>query len=209
VVELVDEHRLTISDAAKRIGMSSYEAKRRYRAFKALSQMQKDEEYQSYAEPRMYPLFHEAVAQPKVRSWLGWGEDTFEFANDEMRARFYELLIPHKSEEDEEVARPLDPKLRTYADVRSLAEILGNAAAEESLADPSQPFSEALAIAKASSSTNWLPRIRAALQALDTITVPTLKSLDQDGVRPLVQLHSALQERLDDWRKLTGIEPEP
>jgi hypothetical protein len=204
VVELVDEHQLPLADAAKRIGMSSSEAKRRYRAYKALDQMQKDEEFGSYVTARLYPLFHEAVAQPKVRDWLSWEENRLQFGNTERRRQFYLLLIPFKPDDDEEMPRPLDPKIRTYADVRSLAEVLDNEEAEESLLDLAQPFADALAIAKASTSPNWLPRLKAAHQALDRISVPTLKNLAPEAIQPMLDLYRALRERLDDWGKLTG-----
>ena len=204
IVELVDEQGFSISDAAKAIGMSSHEAKRRYRAFKALEQMQRDEEFGPYAMPKMYRLFHEAVAQPKVREWLGWDEDRFEFTHEDHRREFYKLLIPYAPEDEEEMPRAREPKIRTYKDVRSLKEILGDVEAEESLLDPDQTLADALAIARTATSSNWLPRLRAALQALDRISVPELKNLTYNAIQPMLELYNALKERLEDWEKLTG-----
>ncbi len=204
VVELVEREELSISDAAKSIGMSSYEAKRRYRASKALDQMQQDEEFGSYATPRMYILFHEAVAQPKIREWLGWDEDRFEFANDENRHEFYRLLIPRRLEDDEEAPRPAEPKVRTYLNVRNLKEVIGNVEAEESLLDPTQPFTDALAISKAAASSNWVPRLKAAIQALNRIPVATMRRLTKSEIQPMLELYSSLKERLEDWKNLTS-----
>lgn len=208
VVELVDEQDFALGDAAKAIGMTSHEATRRYRAYKALEQMQQDEEFGPQAKPEMYRLFHEAVAQPKVRQWLGWDEGKAEFTHEDHRQEFYKLLIPCIPEDEEEEApRALAPKIKTYEDVRSLKEILGDVSAVESLVDPEQTMVDALALARVSAaSTNWLPRIIAASRTLGQISVETLKKLSSDDIDPLRQLYRALKERLEDWATLTGGE---
>jgi len=166
--------------------------------------MQRDEEFGPQAKPEMYRLFHEAVAQPKVREWLGWDEDRFEFTHEDHRHEFYRLLIPYIPEDEEEVPRAWEPKIRTYKDVRSLKEILGDVDAEESLLDSEQSLADALATARASASSNWLPRLKGALRALGQIPVETLKKLTSDDIEPLQNLYWALKERLEDWVKLTG-----
>jgi hypothetical protein len=206
VVQLVDEQGLAVSDAAKAIGMTSHEATRRYRAVKALEQMQQDEEFGPQAKPEMYRLFHEAVAQPKVREWLGWDDDVFEFTNEDERHEFYKLLIPYTPEDEEEPPRAHEPKIRTHKDVRNLREILGDVHAEEILLDPEQSLVDALAVVRASVSAHWLPRVTAALRALGQIPVETLKNLSVDDIEPLQELYRALKERLQDWMKLTDIE---
>jgi hypothetical protein len=56
VVELRDDFGLEPGEVAERLGMKANEVNRRYRAFKALQQMQKDEEYSDVARPEMYPM---------------------------------------------------------------------------------------------------------------------------------------------------------
>jgi hypothetical protein len=106
-------------------------------------------------------------------------------------------------EEEEEAGRARDPKIRTYLDVRDLREILGNIEAEECLFDPDRSFSDALAVAKASATLNWTPRIQAALQTLNKMPVTTLKALTPHDVRPLCDLFTVLKGTLNDWEKLT------
>ena len=66
----------------KNCGISSREVARRYRASKALKQMEEDEEFSvSFAEPRLYVFFHEAVSQPKVREWLELNDVTYKAEN--------------------------------------------------------------------------------------------------------------------------------
>jgi hypothetical protein len=62
VVEMFDDEEHAFGPVAQRIGISSREVARRYRAPKALEQMEKDEEFSEYAEPKLYLFFHEAVS---------------------------------------------------------------------------------------------------------------------------------------------------
>lgn len=208
VVELVDDFGLSLSEAAKQIGMSAHEASRRYRALKALEQMQNDEEFGTLADPKMYRLFHEAVSVVKVKDWLGWHDDEYRFSDEDNLVNFYKLLVPHSPEEEEESARAREPKIRTYLDVRNLRDILGNIEAQECLFDPDRSFNEALAVAKASTAPNWNPRIQAATQTLRKMPTSTLKSLSFADISPLKELYSILKETLSDWIKLTDNELE-
>ena len=204
VVEFVDDFGLPINTAAKQIGMSSHEASRRYRALKALEQMQNDEEFGAFSDPKMYRLFHEAVSIVKVKEWLEWDGDDHRFTNDENLEKFYKLLVPHTPEDEEELPRSRDSKIRTHLDVRDLREIIGNVDAEECLFDPDKSFNEALAVAKASMAPNWNPRIKAAIQTLQKMPTSTLKGLSFDDIAPLRDLYDLLSETLSDWKKLTG-----
>jgi hypothetical protein len=203
VVELVDDFGMNLSDAAKQIGMSAHEASRRYRALKALEQMQNDDEFGTLADPKMYRLFHEAVSVVKVKEWLNWHDDEYRFSDEDNLEKFYRLLVPHSPEEEEESARSRDPKIRTYLDVRNLRDIIGNIEAQECLFDPDKSFNEALAVAKASTAPNWHPRIQAAAQTLKKMPTSTLKSLSPADISPLKDLYTILKETLSDWIKLT------
>jgi hypothetical protein len=203
VVELVDDFHLSLTDAAKQIGMSPHEASRRYRALKALEQMQTDDKFGTSADSKMYRLFHEAISVVKIKEWLKWDDDQYRFTDQDNLENFYRLLVPYMPEEEEEAGRARDPKIRTYLDVRDLREILGNIEAEECLFDPDRSFSDALAVAKASATLNWTPRIQAALQTLNKMPVTTLKALTPHDVRPLCDLFTVLKGTLNDWEKLT------
>lgn len=92
IVEMRDELGLDAQDVAERLALSTHEVNRRFRAYKALQQLQDDEEYGEFAGAGMYPVFHEAVSLPIVREWLEWNEDTSEFDQDENRRSFYDLI---------------------------------------------------------------------------------------------------------------------
>ena len=91
LVEIVNTQNVSIADAASRIGLDSREAKRRYRAFQALSQMQANEDFRIYYEPKMYRLFLEALDQARIRAWLGWSEGEYAFTNEQNLTEFYKL----------------------------------------------------------------------------------------------------------------------
>jgi hypothetical protein len=204
ILEMVDEYGFSVSDTALKLGMTSYEAMRRYRAIKALQQMKQDEEFASFASPDMYRLFHEAVSGRAIKSWLGWNDEEFCFTSDRRRD-FYRMLVPYSPEDEEyEDRREREPKIRTYRDVRSLRDIIGNEDAEAVLLDPEQSFTEALAIAKAAEGTNWHPKIKAAHQAMERLGVGALKYLPPERIQVLRDLVALISERIEDWEKLTG-----
>ena len=138
---LVDDFGLPLNEAAKQIGMSSHEASRRYRALKALEQMQNDEEFGTLSDPKMYRLFHEAISVVKIKDWLSWHDNKYRFTDENNREKFFKLLVPHTPEDEVESGRAKEPKIRTYLDVRNLRDIIGNIEAEECLDDPEKSYS--------------------------------------------------------------------
>lgn len=166
--------------------------------------MQQDDEFGPSATPDMYRLFHEAISVRKIKDWLDWeDEPVFAFKNDKELKEFYKMLVPYIPEDEEEDSiEPDDPKITTYKDVRNLREILGNEDAEEALFDPDQSFSEALAVAKASEGTKWLPKVKSAISSMERITIEELKELDEEKIEPIERLKVLLEERLNDWEKL-------
>lgn len=138
IVELYEQNQ-NFSLVAQEIGITSREVGRRYRASKALQQMEEDEEMGEHAGLKLYALFHEAMAQPVVREWLGFSDESFTARNEENREAFYELLSPRSVE-----GEVLPPKLLTARHVRSLRGILGHPAALEALLEPERPLEDAI-----------------------------------------------------------------
>jgi hypothetical protein len=199
VVELRDDFHLDSTEVADRLAMSVQEVNRRYRAFRALQQMQLDEEFGEYAEPKMYPLFHEAVSLPSVREWLGWDESTASFTKDTERVQFYSLLTPRESEDGP--AR--EPKITTYHEVRQLREILANTEAKLVLLDTNRNFLEAVTIANREElSKSWLSQVAAAVEALKRVSVLELISLDAEQLDEVQKLIDTATELLRNYAKL-------
>lgn len=145
VVEMFEEEGASLGSVAQKIGISSREVARRYRASRALRQMEEDEEFSEFAEPRLYVFFHEAVSQPKVRTWLGFNDETYRAENDDARRLFFELLSPMETDEEKR-----QPKLTSAnQQVRQLKEIVTKPYALEVLADPDKTFDDAVQAAQA------------------------------------------------------------
>jgi hypothetical protein len=97
VVEMYSQGEGSFGAVAQRIGITSREVARRYRASKALEQMERDDEFGEYAEPKLYSFFHEAVSQPKVREWLRFSDQSYMAEDADARHIFYELLSPRET----------------------------------------------------------------------------------------------------------------
>jgi hypothetical protein len=145
VVEMYDNEEGAFGPVAQRIGITSREVARRYRASKALEQMEKDEEFGEHADPKLYSFFHEAVSQPKVREWLGFSDETYKAENNDARRIFYELLSPRESEDGRS-----PPKLQNAnQQVRQLKDIVDKPVPLKILADPERSFQDAIRSAEA------------------------------------------------------------
>ncbi len=200
VTMLRDKHGLDSGEIGSRLAMSTQEVNRRYRAFKALEQMQQDEEYGDRATPSMYPLFHEAVSVPVIRQWLGWRDTTNTFAEDDERARFYDLITPFEGDEGE---RSYGPKITTFSQIRELKTILANAEAKRVLFEHDRSFPEALGLAKAEElSKSWSVQVAQAITALRSIAALDLNKLGPEEVAEITRLREVATELLQAYEKL-------
>lgn len=187
VADMKDIHGLDAGEISDRIGLSAIEVNRRYRAYKALQQMQDSEEYGDYATPPLYPLFHEAVSIPAIRSWLHWNPDHNKFEDQENTERFYQLISPRKLDDGNE--RPA--KLKTYSDIRSIRDIVGNQDALADLLQPERELVDALTIVNrkriAGKWKNEVSEARTALQNIPALEVSLFESHDILLIRELIE----------------------
>lgn len=201
VATLQNEHELDTGEISERLGMTAVEVNRRYRAFMAWSQMKDDEEFGQYADPNMYPVFHETVSIPVVRNWLGWNESAAKFeAEDTLRA-FYRLITP--SEDDE--GRTIDPKINSYSDVRELREIIPNNEARRLLLDPHKSLADSVAVVRREQlSKAWLSEVSEAITALKNISADELSGLDEEEIGEVQRLKNQAAKTLEMHSKLTS-----
>lgn len=144
VVEMYDNEEGAFGTVAQRIGINSREVARRYRASKALEQMEKDDEFGDRANPKLYAFFHEAVSQPKVREWLNFSDQTYKAENEEARRLFYELLSPREVD-----GQAMPPKLSSAnPQVRQLKDIVDKPYPLKVLSDAEKSFSDAVKAAE-------------------------------------------------------------
>jgi hypothetical protein len=144
IVEMFEGEDRAFGRVSQRVGISAREVGRRYRASKALQQMEEDEEFGENASPKLYSFFHEAMSQPKVREWLAFSDQTYSAENLEARQGFYELLSPRTVE-----GEILPPKLQNAnRQVRQLKDIVDKPIPLKILLDPERAFDDAVRAAQ-------------------------------------------------------------
>ena len=199
VVELFEEEGATLGSVAQQIGISSREVARRYRASKALAQMEIDEEFSDFAEPRLYAFFHEAVSAPVIRDWLGFTDDTYTSTNDDARRLFFEILSPR------DIDGEIKPPKLTNANrqVRQLKDIIVKKKALEILSDPEASFEDAYKTALSEVSESETGVVQDSLSlAIYVLKKPGLAYSDADeGER---ELWSDLLEVIRNIKKIMG-----
>ena len=192
IADLRDMHRLDPSDVAAKLGLTTREVNRRYRAFKALQQMRDDDEFADLAEPALYPIFHEAIAGVEIREWLGWNQDTSTFDHAEHLHVFYGLITPSTPEDG---GSERAPKLRTFSDVRQLKNVLPNPDARRYLLDPERSFLDALTVANCEElSKKWRNELTEATASLEGIGALEVRNFSDDDVALLDRLANAVSQ---------------
>lgn len=186
---------------AERLGLSTQEVNRRFRAMNALRQGLDDEDFGDKIKPDMYALFHEAVSVPIIRNWLGWSDTTNTFDSTTEREQFYELLLPRSSEE---LGKERPPKLQTYSDVRQLRDILPNAQAKASLLNIDEAYSTAIAAANQEQvKSKWREEVKRASQAVENISALDLISMTEEDLHLLRSLDENLRNMLETKQKIS------
>lgn len=191
VVELFDTEEHSFGPVAQRIGISSREVARRYRASKALQQMEEDDEFGEHALPKLYSFFHEAVSQPKVREWLKFSDETYLAEDPDARRLFYELLSPRAVE-----GATLPPKLQNAnRQVRQLKDIVDKDQPLKILADPEQPFDDAVKAAESETIQDETGILESSLGlALQALRRPSVDAWFEPSARAS-----------EIWRELSGL----
>jgi hypothetical protein len=185
-------------DVAQSLGLSVIEANRLWRSYLALDQMSKDEEYEEYADPKLYSYFEEVLKRPTVKNWLGWKDEAKKFTNEEHLQEFYGWMV---GEADEEGGR-LDPKLPEAKSVRELATVLEDVAAMSAFRAPDGTLSKALARYQAEHPTDWLPTVLSAEAVLASLSADVLRNMKEEEVQALTKLGGRIERVLKDRNKL-------
>ena len=187
---------LSPQDAAQSFGLSTRAANAAYRCFVALEQMVTDEEFGEFAEPRMYSYFEEIFKRPKVRIWLGWGDEDERFRNTDRLNEFYSWMLPSGDD------GTTTPKLPEAKSVRELAEILEDEAALNILRSQEGSLSRAQARYQIDHPEDWYPKILSAELALKSLTPDMLRNMDSETIKKLEDLLRRINQVLGDRKKL-------
>jgi hypothetical protein len=202
IADLRDEHGLQPADVAAKLGLSTREVNRRYRAFKGLQQMRENADFGDYAEPALYPLFHEAVEVAEVREWLGWDANSNSFTREEPLSQFYTLIAPSQPDEG---SSEIAPKIKSYGDVRQLKNILPNNDARRYLLDPERSFLDALTVGNRDElSRKWRNELTEASASLEGIGALEVRDFSPEDVALLERLIAAASQIIEVHRAVNA-----
>lgn len=123
VVDRVDNHKMSFTEAGQQFGIGAQKVGRLYRVFKALEQMKIDEEFQTKADNRYFTLFEEVIRDKKVKDWLGWDQEENKLKNIEHLKMFYSWISP-----DDEAPDGVENKRRLHdpRQIKMLSAIVDN-----------------------------------------------------------------------------------
>ncbi len=200
ITRLMAEEGMTFRTVSEMLGMSSREVARRHRASKALQQMEMDEEFGDYAASTMYMIFHETVAQPTIREWLGWSNDKEIFENSANLSDFYNLI----SDTEEQEA-----KIKGFQDIRTkVKRIIESKQALKIMLDPDKSLDEAYQVAieeegSHDSLENFEVRIRATIDLLNGLPTNLVRNLTDEQKQSLINLRNQIDRTLSDNKILS------
>lgn len=84
----------TLTEIGKMLGITSIDAGRRMRGYKAFQQLENDPKYGSGIESHHYAIFLEFLAaNKKGRDWLGWDDSNYYFKNTIQVHRLYKAIV--------------------------------------------------------------------------------------------------------------------
>jgi hypothetical protein len=187
-------------EVAQSLGLSTREANQLWRAFLALEQMGKDEEYQEFAEPKLYSYFEEVFKRPNVREWLGWADDQQKFTKDKELREFYGWM-KGELKDDGELG---DPKLPEAKAVRDLSKIIEDPKALAVFRSTEGSLTHALARLEADNPIEFVSIVAACESALRSLPPDRLRSLNVNDMETLQTLRQRVDQLLEDRAKLLG-----
>jgi hypothetical protein len=202
IVELI-EAGVDVPTIAQRLGMEAREVNRRYRASKALEQMEEDEDFGDYALPQLYAIFQEVISRPKLREWFKWSDEAGVFEDADRRTQLYEWVSP--SEGPDNSAKPA--KIRSSEHARTLPKIIDSPDALAILNDADRTYEDAYAAAyreaaSASAISELEYALKRAASAILNLPAPMLAELTEDQVTQMNEVAGSIAKQLEYREKL-------
>ena len=135
---------------------------RRYHAFLALQQMMQHQSVPVRMAASLYPLFHEAVGRPVIRSWLDWDDALCRFIDDTELDHFYRLLTPNELGD----GTTESPHITSVEHVVQLSEVLSDPAARRALLEQGVTLDVAMEMINAEALQQFSTQIGEAFESL-------------------------------------------
>jgi hypothetical protein len=185
-------------EAAQSLGLSTRASNSLWRSYLALQQMRSDEEFQEYAEPRLYSYFEEIFKKPDVKIWLEWDDNERKFKNAVRIREMYSWIVGEANDDGE--LNP--PKLPEAKSIRDFSPLLNDTTAMAEFRSPNGNLTRALARYEADHPEDWQPVISKANSILANLSPDTLRSLTDEEVNVLSALKARIDKVLSDRAKL-------
>jgi len=197
-VFILRESGISPQESAQSLGLSTRAANQLWRSYLALEQMKSDEEFEEYAEPKLYSFFEEAFKKPEVRMWLDWDDNERKFMNFPKLREFYSWIIG----ETDDDGNLLDPKLPEAKSIRELSTILMDETALSVFRSPNGTLLRARARYVADHPEDWQPTIINAESILTNLSAESIKDLKEDEILLLNKLKIRIETVLTYREKL-------
>lgn len=201
VAEQIDDHGQGMRSTGEQFGLTAIATGRLYRSYKAIMQMQNDEEYGGKAKNNYFTLFQEAIGNPTMREWLGWKDADSQFHNAEHLRTFYSWISPDDDHDD--VRRIHDPK-----HVKKLAFLLaGN---HKTLIGDVNSYrigiedAEVLARAGGAPERDWRDEIKRSRKIIEDLPMSAILNDPGAFADELDQFIASVTTQRDQARKLVG-----
>ncbi len=189
-------------DVAQSLGLSTRSANQLWRSYLALEQMNNDEEYGEYADPRKFSYFEETFKRPAVRDWLNWDDNARSFQNNENLREFFSWIVG----EFDDDGRPMNPRLPEAKSIRELGQIISNESAMTVFRAANGTLSRALARYEAEHPEDWKPLIDQSESVLASLSPDALRALSAEDLASLDRLALRIDRTREDRRRLLGEE---
>jgi len=187
----VEDLGYSIRETAEALGTTTHEVNKLYRALGAFQQMQKDGDYEEYANPNIFSYFVETVGKPALRAFLVWDEATRTLTDDENRSRFYSWIIPN-----EDGIR----KIPMAIDTRKLAAVVQSERALRVLDAEGGTIDAAFAATEKAVTYDWREPVLSAFAALDNIPASVLEEAKDEDLKLIQDLIELASRRIQQFK---------
>lgn len=199
VTELHEKMKMGPREIANALGggVSTRSVINMFRAFKALKQMEDDEEFGEYVEPELYSYFEEVMKKPFLREWLGWNDDKGEFLNQDNIKLFYSWITPSEDLSGRK-------KIPMAIKVRELPSILQNEELYTFFLQPNVDIDEAITegkIRKKRIGIAWREKLK-EMESIIKEGIPLGATLTDEDINLLENLKILIEEILKRIKKL-------
>lgn len=192
VAQQKEDGDLSFKQVGQKFGLSAQAVGRLYRAYKALKQMEDDDEYGAKAQHNHFTLFEEALKNPKVREWMRWDDNAYRFTDTDRARQFYSWMLPDEEHND-------DRRLHDPRHVRFLSQLLEKNR-EDLIAQVGRHdlgIEEAWGQAAASPGAyDWQKEVDKAMRAVDSIPNHVFRQHPNELREALVALRSVIDDTL-------------